>query len=80
MGYPMVENLVKKLPPKTEIYVYDISEQALVRIIANNGGQVYSCRTAKDVAEKSVSDCDTLDLRPRNSQSYCANRRYSKSL
>lgn len=55
MGYPMAENLVKKLPRKTKICVYDISEEALVRIMANNEGRVYLCHTAKDVAEKSVS-------------------------
>jgi 3-hydroxyisobutyrate dehydrogenase len=55
MGHPMVENLVKKLPPKTEIYVFDVSEEAMERITTNNQSRVYSCHNAKEVAEKSVS-------------------------
>jgi len=54
MGIPMVENLVKKLPSSTKIYVYDVSEEAVKKIEAENKGKVYACRNSKEVAGKSV--------------------------
>jgi 3-hydroxyisobutyrate dehydrogenase-like beta-hydroxyacid dehydrogenase len=54
MGIPMVENLTKKLPSSTKIYVYDVSEQALKKIEAENKGKVHACSNSKEVAENSV--------------------------
>jgi 3-hydroxyisobutyrate dehydrogenase len=54
MGIPMVENLTKKLPSSSKIYVYDVSEQAVNTIEAENKGKVYACSSSKEVAEKSV--------------------------
>jgi 3-hydroxyisobutyrate dehydrogenase len=54
MGIPMVENLIKKLPSSTKIYVYDVSEQAVKKIESENKGKVHACSNSKEVAEKSV--------------------------
>lgn len=58
MGYPMVDNLAKKLPSQTRIYVFDVSEEAMVRITTQYQGRVHSCHDAKEVAEKSVRDLE----------------------
>lgn len=60
MGYPMVDNLAKKLPAAATIYVFDVSEEAMVRITTSNPSRVFSCRSAKEVAEKSVSKQNKL--------------------
>jgi 3-hydroxyisobutyrate dehydrogenase len=54
MGYPMVENLVAKLPPSAKIFVFDVSKEALKRITVQNQGRVQACSSAKEMAEKSV--------------------------
>jgi 3-hydroxyisobutyrate dehydrogenase len=54
MGIPMVENLTKKLPSSSKIYVYDVSQQAVNKIEAENKGKVCACSSSKEVAEKSV--------------------------
>lgn len=54
MGYPMLENLVAKLPSSAKIFVFDVSNEALERITVQNQGRVQTCSNAKEVAEKSV--------------------------
>ena len=54
MGYPMVENLVEKLPPSAKIFVFDVSKEALGRITMKSQPKVQACSSAKEVAEKSV--------------------------
>ena len=55
MGFPMVENLDKKLPSSVKIYVFDVSADAIQRITAKNPARVLSCTSSKEVAENSVS-------------------------
>ena len=55
MGYPMVENLVRKLPLSVKIHVFDIVKDAVQNIAALNKERVYACQNSKDVAHNSVS-------------------------
>ena len=54
MGYPMVENMVKKLSPSVKIYVFDVSEEAVKKICSENKDRVFGCSNSKEVAQKSV--------------------------
>lgn len=55
MGFPMVENLVKKLPPVAKVFVFDVSEEALQRIANNQAeGRVHICGSSREVAESAV--------------------------
>lgn len=54
MGYPMVENMVKKLPSSVKIYVFDVSEQAVKKISSEHKERVFPCSNSKEVARKSV--------------------------
>ena len=54
MGYPMVQNLIKKLSSSTRISVYDIFEDACTRIKAEGGDKIAVCASAKEVTENSV--------------------------
>jgi hypothetical protein len=62
MGIPMVENLVKKLPLSSKIYVFDISAAAVERICNQNQGRVFPCYDSKGVATVSVSKSRFLIL------------------
>jgi 3-hydroxyisobutyrate dehydrogenase len=55
MGYPMVENLVKKLPPPVKIFVFDVVNDAVQKITTANKERVYACKNSKEVADNSVS-------------------------
>lgn len=57
MGYPMVQNLVKKLPVSSKIYVFDVIDSALKRIDSESDGKVAICQSAKEVATHAVSSC-----------------------
>lgn len=54
MGYPMAQNLLKKLPPSSNILVYDIVADALHRIKSEGGDRIFVCRNAQEVADQSV--------------------------
>ena len=54
MGYPMAENLIKKLPPSVKLYVFDVAKDVVETIAASHKDRVYSCSDSKEVAEKSV--------------------------
>ncbi len=54
MGFPMAENLVKKLPLSSTLYVFDISEDLIEKLCSVGQGRAYGCESAKDVSEKSV--------------------------
>lgn len=56
MGYPMLENLIKKLHPSISIYVYDVAKDAVDRIVAANKDRVFPCADSKGVTEKSVGN------------------------
>ncbi|KAF2809404.1 uncharacterized protein BDZ99DRAFT_417287 [Mytilinidion resinicola] len=52
MGYPMVENLVKKLPQSVNVYVFDVVTQPMHMLSSQSNGKVEACGSAKGVAEK----------------------------
>ena len=54
MGYPMCENLIKKVPETTKFYVFDVVESALERISSNHPERITRCGSSKEVAERSV--------------------------
>ena len=54
MGYPMVQNLVKKLSASWKIMIFDIVADALHKIQLEAGEKVVICNSSKEVAEQSV--------------------------
>lgn len=64
MGYPMVQNLADKLPKDAKLFVYDVSEDAMKRILEEKGPErIKVCQNAKHVAENSVSVSDLATAR-----------------
>ena len=53
MGYPMASNLLKKLP-ETELYVFDVVQESIDKIVKDGNGRVHACKSSKEVADKSV--------------------------
>lgn len=60
MGKPMVINLARNLPPKSQIYVHDTVDAPVNELCTRLPDIVVKSVSAKDVAEKSVSSlcCD----------------------
>jgi 3-hydroxyisobutyrate dehydrogenase len=54
MGLPMVELLTNRLPAETQIYVFDIVQDLIDKVVAVDGKRVHQCKSAKEVAERSV--------------------------
>ena len=54
MGYPMVENLAKKLPQLVNVYVFDVVTQPMHMLSLQTNGKVEPCGSAKNVADKAV--------------------------
>lgn len=54
MGFPMLENLIQKLPNDMRYYVYDVSTPAMDAFCAQHPTKVHACANAREVADKSV--------------------------
>lgn len=54
MGYPMADNLLKKLSPDTHFHVYDVSHESIDRFVGGDVDRVHPCASSKEVADKSV--------------------------
>jgi len=54
MGLPMARNLVEKMDPDTEFYVFDVVQDSIDRIVGDGKGEVHACESSKEVADKSV--------------------------
>jgi len=54
MGDPMARNLLRKMESDTEIYVYDVIQDAIDKFVKEGQGRVIACKSSKEVAEKSV--------------------------
>ena len=54
MGLPMAENLDKKLPSSSHLYVFDVVEEVTRKLSSREKGRVHACISAKDVVVKSV--------------------------
>ena len=65
MGRPMVVHLANKLPPESQIYVFDVVQQVMDELSAQFPGRVLKGSSAKDVAEHSVS-YRSLKLKDKN--------------
>lgn len=55
MGFPMAENLISKLPPKSKLFVYDVSKESVDKFKAKFPEAVVPCGSAREVTEQSVS-------------------------
>ncbi|KAK5012571.1 hypothetical protein LTR16_002283 [Cryomyces antarcticus] len=53
MGYPMAQQLAKKLPNSSQIYVFDVIRQSIQKLCSQENGRFNSCQSAKEVAERS---------------------------
>ncbi|KAI9053704.1 hypothetical protein LZ554_002657 [Drepanopeziza brunnea f. sp. 'monogermtubi'] len=54
MGLPMAINLAKKLPAKSRLYAYDISADALAKLLETESDtDVQICKSSREVASKS---------------------------
>lgn len=56
MGMPMVQNLAKKLPAASHIFVHDVSQDAVQQLVAEFPDRVSACNSAREVAEKTVRE------------------------
>ncbi|KAB8349483.1 hypothetical protein FH972_023510 [Carpinus fangiana] len=53
MGYPMAENLIKKMPKGSKIYVFDLDEDCVGKLCSAAVGKAEACANARQVAERS---------------------------
>lgn len=54
MGLPMAGNLLRKTSDETQIYVYDVMQEAIDKFVQGGEGRVQACSSSKEVADKSV--------------------------
>ena len=55
MGMPMATHLANKLPEETQIHVFDVFKPSVEDLCKRYPGKVTEAKSAKDVANKSVS-------------------------
>jgi len=55
MGYPMVQNLAKKLSDETTIFVYDVNKAAMEKLHAEYPKQLTQSKSVSEVFSQSVS-------------------------
>ncbi|PYI24927.1 hypothetical protein BP00DRAFT_452603, partial [Aspergillus indologenus CBS 114.80] len=48
MGYPMALNLLKKLTTKKRLHVYDVSNEAVEKLMAEGQERVSRCGSARE--------------------------------
>ncbi|KAK5674966.1 hypothetical protein LTS10_012378 [Elasticomyces elasticus] len=53
MGLPMATNLVNKTSGDTQLYVYDVVQESIDKLVEEGGGKVHACGSSKEVADKS---------------------------
>jgi 3-hydroxyisobutyrate dehydrogenase len=54
MGLPMAKNIIGKTDKSTKVYVYDVAQEAIQRLVDQGQGKVEACSSSKEVADKSV--------------------------
>lgn len=55
MGYPMAQNLLSKLPTRSSMSIFDISDDTLSRFQADaNSDHLSICKSSRQVAEQCV--------------------------
>lgn len=55
MGFPMAQNLAKKLPDSTKLFVYDLNQQAVEQLSTEFPHKVVKAKSARDAISPSVS-------------------------
>lgn len=60
MGYLMAEQLMRKLPSTSKIYVFDIAPSVTKQLSSESGGKIFPCSSAQEVAEKSVGPLSNI--------------------
>lgn len=55
MGKPMATHLANKLPPESQIWVYDVVEKVVNDMCAEFPGRIVKGHSATDVAQHAVS-------------------------
>ena len=55
MGYPMAQQLARKLPSQTKLLVFDVLSGAVDDIRAEFDGKIEACFSSKEVTEGSAS-------------------------
>lgn len=55
MGLPMATNLLNKTDNDTQIFVYDVVQDAIDKLVEKGQSRVKACSSSKEVADKSVS-------------------------
>jgi 3-hydroxyisobutyrate dehydrogenase len=57
MGHGMAKNLREKLPPTSNLIIYDISEVAMTRFVSEFGGgsNIIEAKSPREVAEHAVT-------------------------
>jgi len=67
MGYPMVQNLAKKLSAETRIFIHDVNQASMEKLYAEYPSQLTQSKSASEVFSQSVST-----LRTHRSETYIA--------
>lgn len=61
MGYPMVQNLAKKLPDATKVIIFDLNAQAMETLKTEYPSKIMKGKNAQEVFRQSVSSPPVLD-------------------
>lgn len=54
MGLPMAKNIIEKTSNDTQLFVYDVVQDSIDKLVNDGKGRVHVCGSSKEVADKSV--------------------------
>lgn len=57
MGLPMAKNLLQKTDISTQLYVYDVVQENMDKLVGEDKDRVHACGSSREVADKSVRQC-----------------------
>lgn len=63
MGYPMAANLLNKTDADTQLFVYDVVQDAVDKFVQEGKGRVHACSSSREVADKSVRSLPFLPIK-----------------
>ena len=55
MGKPMAKNLIEKLPPESQVYLFDVIATGVNELCEKYPKKCFGCSSPQEVANKSVS-------------------------
>lgn len=72
IGYGMASNLRKKLPPSTTLYVFDINQEVIQRLVTEFGsyGKIEVASSAKELANSVGTLLSSLPAGPHVTKVY----------